>query len=69
MSQTAPLPPRELESPDGAEVGTPQSRLARSLIRCLGHDEAVTACRANSWHGVLAIVLQQRRDSGAAMAF
>ena len=43
-----------------------QRQLADSLIQCLGHDGAVYACQANTWHGVLAIVLDTQDIAGQA---
>jgi hypothetical protein len=36
-----------------------QEQLARSLVACLGWEEAVHACQANTWDGVLDILLQK----------
>lgn len=44
---------------------TPQNRshpeqLAHSLLSCLAWEEAVHVCRANTWDGVLNVLLQKQ---------
>ena len=45
------------ESPENRSY---QQQLADSLVASLGWEEAVYACQANTWDGVLAILLQER---------
>ena len=52
----------------GPEQRNHQEKLAFSLVRNLGIDAAIHACKANSWDGVLAYVLSYRSDTGAAGA-
>ena len=35
-----------------------QEQLARSLVACLGWENAVRACQANTWDGVLDVLLR-----------
>jgi hypothetical protein len=37
-----------------------QEQFAHSLVASLGWEEAVYACQANTWDGVLEILLQER---------
>ena len=37
-----------------------QEQFAQSLVASLGWEEAVYACQANTWDGVLEILLQER---------
>ncbi len=39
-----------------------QQQFADSLVASLGWEEAVYACQANTWDGVLEILLQERFD-------
>lgn len=43
-----------------------QAKLAETLVKNLGLDGAIHACHANSWDGVLAILLGRGRRDGAA---
>jgi hypothetical protein len=50
---------------DGANAAQPdpfghQRALAASLIRNLGYDVAVDACRRNGWCGVLKVLLEDK---------
>lgn len=51
----------------GQDIGTEssdnrgyQEEFAQSLVASLGWEEAVYACQANTWDGVLEILLQRR---------
>ncbi|MDH3595936.1 MAG: hypothetical protein OEM93_13915 [Rhodospirillales bacterium] len=35
-----------------------QEQLAHSLVACLGWEDAVRACQANTWDGVLDVLLR-----------
>jgi hypothetical protein len=37
-----------------------QEQFAHSLVASLGWEEAIYACQANTWDGVLEILLQER---------
>ena len=45
------------------ETRSYQEQLALSLLNCLGWEEAVHACRANTWDGVLAVLMQKQNES------
>ena len=45
------------ENPDNRSY---QEQFAHSLVASLGWEEAVYACQANTWDGVLEILLQER---------
>lgn len=37
-----------------------QRKLAASLVKNLGYEDAVDACRRNGWAGVLRVLLEER---------
>ncbi len=51
--------------PQHTVIEAPQNRsrpeqLAQSLLSCLAWEEAVRVCRANTWDGVLDVLLQKQ---------
>jgi hypothetical protein len=48
-------------APRTPETRSYQEQLAHSLLDCLGWEEAVHACQANTWDGVLDVLLAQRK--------
>ncbi len=53
----------EHSAPQTLETRSYQEQLAHSLLNCLGWEEAVHACQANTWDGVLAVLMQQQHKS------
>jgi len=52
----------EHAAPQALETRCYQEQLALSLLDCLGWEQAVHACQANTWDGVLAVLLQKRNE-------
>lgn len=44
---------REISS----HVGVDQTQFARAPVECLGREEAIHACQANGWRGLLDLIL------------
>ncbi len=53
----------EHTAPETLETLSYQEQLALSLLNCLGWEEAVHACQANTWDGVLAVLMQKQKES------
>jgi hypothetical protein len=43
-----------------------QRKLAHSLVKNLGYEDAVDACRRNGWAGVLHVLLEEKGRSTVA---
>ncbi len=43
-----------------------QRKLAASLVKNLGYEDAVDACRRNGWAGVLRVLLEEKGRSTPA---
>jgi hypothetical protein len=48
---------------DAGDNRSYQEQLAQSLLACLGWEEAVRACQANTWDGVLDVLLRIGSES------
>ena len=47
---------------DAGDNRSYQEQLAHSLVACLGWEQAVRACQANTWDGVLDVLLRIGAD-------